>query len=109
MLWTLKFLTEGAICLSMRKILAVMALLCGAISASAVEPQKWYSSGFEAGRAELAWTADVPILTINGKPVEIEGDGHEPLLASALLAFSEGGKPDYEIWIYKDRVFWPCS
>ena len=93
----------------MRKLIAVMVLLCGAASTEAAEPQKWCSKGFEDGPAELVSTADDLVLTIGGKPVEIEGDGHEPAITTALLAFSEGATPSYLVWIYKDRIFRPCS
>jgi hypothetical protein len=93
----------------MRKLLALMALLCGAASTEAAEPQKWCSIGFDDGPAELVWAADGDLaLTIGGKPVEIEGDGHEPAIASAWVLFSKEDKLIDPVWIYKDRIFWPC-
>ena len=92
----------------MRKLLAVVVLLCGAVGADAAEPHKWCSDGFDGGRAELVSSGNGLALTIGGEPVEIEGDGHEPTVGSAMLTFSDGGKPTHQIWIFRDRVFWPC-
>jgi hypothetical protein len=61
----------------MRKLLALLNLLCGAASADAAEPQKWCSpEGVVIIQSEGAYLLD-------GKPVEVgreHGNGEEDIL-----------------------------
>jgi hypothetical protein len=76
--------------LEMRKLLALVALLCGAASADAGEPQKWCSpEGVVIIQSEGAYLLD-------GKPVEVEREhGH--------------GEEDILVIVYDDKLFAPCG
>jgi hypothetical protein len=80
-------MTKG---LEMRKLLALMVLLCGAPSADAAEPQKWCSpEGVVIIQSEDAYLLD-------GKLVEV---GHE----------HGNGEEDILVIEYDGMTFAPCG
>jgi hypothetical protein len=81
-------MTKG---LEMRKLLALMVLLCGAASADAAEPQNWCSvDGVVITQTETG------SYLLDGKPVEVareHGNGEEDVL----------------LIVYDDKIFAPCG
>ena len=74
----------------MRKLLALMVLVCGAASADADEPQKWCSpEGVVIIQSDGAYLLD-------GKPVAVE---HE----------HSNGEEDVLVIVYDEMLFAPCG
>jgi hypothetical protein len=96
----------------MRKLLAVVVLLCGAVSADAAEPQKWCSEGFDK---PAVITADYRVII--GGVTQNEAQDMDPQRADITILGegddeSDPGSTAYdkqEVLIFRDRVFWPCS
>jgi hypothetical protein len=88
--------------LPMRKIIAIVALLCGATGAYAAEPQKWCSFGEQA----VLTLADNKLsLTVAGKPMPVD-PAKDVIEASITISPANG---PINAMLVKDRVFWPCK
>jgi hypothetical protein len=99
----------------MRKLMAIVALfLCGTAGADAAELQEWCSDGFEKP-AKLIEVEGWPnfVLKIDGRPDEpLNTDHNSPLNSASVRVHGEADEEEeetQEIWIYRDRVFWPCD
>jgi hypothetical protein len=87
----------------MRKIIAIVALLCGAASVEAGTSRyytSYCSNGFEQP-AVISADGEVKI----GDAVQKEDDADQ-FLADVTI-YSDGQKRS--AIIYRDRVFWPCK
>jgi hypothetical protein len=89
----------------MRKLLAIVALLCGAVSVNAAEPQKWC---FETSELVMS---DPPVIKTPGTVDEQFDDTWPEQLVRATLSYSDevNGSETVPVMVYNDRVFWPCS
>jgi len=92
----------------MRKLLIVLALLCGAASAHAATAQKWCSDGFDKP-AELTLT-QAPVFKVGDKVEALDPEFWPEDVTFATIDYALEGDEhkDEQIVIYKDRVFWPC-
>jgi hypothetical protein len=92
-------------------ISGVLTLL--ALDAARAEAVKWCSDGFEkpAHLTRAVSPAEVLVLSIGGKEIKTIAIGSEELTRAALQILHEGGEedPEQQVWIYQDRVFWPCD
>jgi hypothetical protein len=79
---------EGA---EMRKLMALVVLICGAASTDAAEPQNWCSvEGIVITQTETG------TYLLDGKPVEVaREDGN--------------GEEDFLLIVYDDKIFAPCG
>jgi hypothetical protein len=104
----------------MWKLIAMVALLCGAASADAAEPQKWCSRGFSGPNAFSGPNDNVlAVLTIGDNVLELRIDGKdvtddygwEEALTPATISYeSEGIEYKNErALLFHGRVFWPCE
>ena len=95
----------------MRKTLAIVALLCGAVSASAAPAKKWCSEGFDKP-AEIT-LEDSMRMTIGGQQQEFDdaevSESPNAVRGADLRLYEEDepGEKQHVI-IFRDRVFWPC-
>jgi hypothetical protein len=88
----------------MRKLIAIVALVCGAAGADAAEPTKWCS---RSGPSEISLTNDAITITVDGKPVEV-WDEETDLLSGELTIWLEGDRmPPERVLIFRDRIFRP--
>jgi hypothetical protein len=89
----------------MRKIIAIVALLCGATGAYAAEPQKWC---FET--SQLVMT-DPPVIRTPGRADEQFDEFWPEQLVKATVSYSDdaNGNEITPVMLYGDRVFWPCK
>ena len=88
----------------MRKLMALVVLLCGAASANAAE--RWCS-----GETELLIQAGGPVVKTNGKITEaLDPEFWPEHVTFATIDYASEGEEHKgeKIAIYKDRVFWPC-
>lgn len=78
----------------MRKLIAIMALLCGAASAYAAEPQKWCSDSYDKP-AELIMPSDGPfVFKVGGKTENLFDDDYvltEDSFIYATIEFASEG------------------
>jgi hypothetical protein len=97
--------------MTMRKILALMALFCGAVSAdAAAQPQEtWCSDGFDR-LAELVISAGPNfVLKIAGSPDKTLDKEDDTIYPAIIRNVANDTPPkEYRIWIVRDHVFWPC-
>ncbi len=101
----------------MRYLSFLVALSIGlstALSAHADEVlEKWCSTGF-GSPAEFSGYSEGKIsgwvLKIAGRPDEVFEDETGELTTGDLIVWVEGlAKPQQQVWIIRDRVFWPCK
>lgn len=61
-------------------------------------------SGYSEGKIS-GW-----VLKIAGRPDEVFEDEAGELTTGDLIVWVEGlAKPQQQVWIIRDRVFWPCK
>jgi hypothetical protein len=98
----------------MKNLMAIVALLGGLAGADAAEPQRWCSDGFDKP-AELIEVEGWPnfVLKVEGRPDEpLNTDHNSPLNSASVRIHGEADEAEeetQEIWIFRDRVFWPCD
>ncbi len=107
----------------MRKLMALVVLLCGAASADAADSvSSWCSAGFDA---PAILTNNQGFVLKVGNKTERLGDGRSfgtgmngrvfpngDLLSTAEFAAASGPNGPEEvipILLFRDRVFWPCD
>jgi hypothetical protein len=90
----------------MRKLLALMVLLCGAASADAANTRMWCSEGAQLlpSQEDNDW-----ILKVDGKPDERLNNLHD-INAADLILYDEGTEQRQNDLIYaRGRIFRPCE
>ena len=88
----------------MRKLLALVALLCGAVSAQAdaLAPLTPYCSDGFAKPAVLTGDGQ---LTIGGEAQHVECQ-----YFAEVVTYDKGAETNQQsVMIFRDRVFWPCE
>ncbi len=91
----------------MRKLLALMVLLCGAASADAADTRMWCSEGAQLllpSQGDVDW-----ILKVDGKPDERLNSQHD-IKGVDLILYDEGTEQRQNDLIYsRGRIFRPCE
>jgi hypothetical protein len=96
-------MTKG---LEMRKLLALVVVLCGAASAEAANTRMWCSEGAQLlpSQEDADW-----VLKVEGKPDERLDSRHD-INAADLIIYDEGTEQRQNDLIYsRGRIFRPCE
>lgn len=107
----------------MRTALALVALLAGSASAYAATPEKWCSDGFgkpavltmtdalgyilKIGKKTEVFKESGPLGT--GLPGRVVGTGEVVYTAELVNAVDPNNPETVQLFIFRDRVFWPCA
>ncbi len=103
-----------------RRLLALMVLVCGAAGADAAKKtenptqpsETWCSDGFDKPTELLITAGPNFVLKTDGsadETLDIEKDTIYPATLRNLSKKKGSPPKEYQVWIVRDRLFWPCD